>query len=293
MARDKRRLSPKAALIQRVRQEGARLSGKQATLANFFLEEYQKAAFMTAAEVAAQLAISPSSVIRFAASLDYDGYPALRRHLHQIVQEDLTGTDLFAQHLKRREPNLLHSLVRRELDNLSRLLRDTSLDDLDRVAGLTAKAERVFVVGLRAASALARYFGYHLAKIHNPVITITDGGDTAFDRLSVAGASDILIAIAFPRYPRETLEIVDFARREGLLVGAITDSILSPLAKRADVVLPVQVEVVSFVDSFCAPQILLTALLAQVSIKNRAKTETALRRFEEIASRQRLFHSVH
>ncbi|MBI4608034.1 MAG: MurR/RpiR family transcriptional regulator [Candidatus Rokubacteria bacterium] len=291
MSPDRPRLSPKSLLIQRLKQQGGRLSGKPAALASFLLEEYRKAAFMTAAEVASELEISPSTVIRFAASLGYDGYPALRRHLHKIVQEDLTGTDLFAAHLRRRGPNLLHSLVRREIENLSRLLKDTSLDDLDRLAGLIAKAERVFVVGLRASSALARYFGYHLSKIHNPVVTITNGSDMAFDPLSVVGAADVLIAIGFPRYPRETLEIVDFARREGVLVGAITDSVLSPLAKRADVVVPARAEVVSFVDSFCAPQVLLTALLVQVSVKNQAKTEGRLRRFEEIADRQRLFYS--
>lgn len=288
---NKRRLSPKTILVRRLRREGNRLSGKRAALANFLLEEYRKAAFMTAAELADELEISPSTVIRFATSLGYDGYPALRRHLHQIVQEDLTGTDLFALHLRRREPDLLHSLVQREIENLSRLLKDTSLDDLDRLAGLIARADRVFVVGLRASSALARYFGYHLAKIHTQVITITSGGDAAFDHLSALGASAVLLAIGFPRYPRETLEIVDFARREGVFVGAITDSILSPLAKRADVVIPVRAEVVSFVDSFCAPQVLLTALLVQVSVKNQAKTEARLKRFEEIADRQRLFHS--
>ncbi len=284
-------LSPKSSLVQRLRRNGNRLSGKRAALATFFLEEYQKAAFMTAAEVAAQLGTSPSTVIRFAASLGYDGYPALRRHLYQMVQGDLTGTDLFERHLKRREPNILHSIVRQEIENLSRLLRQSPMEDLDRLAGFTAKAERVFVVGLRASSALAHYFGYHLGKIHARVVTITQGGSTAFDRLSMAGSSDVLLAIGFPRYPRETLEIVDFARREGLFVGAVTDSVLSPLAKRADIVIPVRAEVVSFVDSFCAAQVLLTALLVQVSVKNQTQTEARLRRFEEIAHRQRLFHS--
>jgi DNA-binding MurR/RpiR family transcriptional regulator len=287
----RRSLSPRASLAQRLKQNGNRLSGKRATLANFFLEEYQKAAFMTAAEVGAHLGTSSSTVVRFATSLGYEGYPALRRHLHRIVQADLTGTDLFAQHLKRREANLLHSVVQREIQHLSRLLKDNPIDELERLAGLIAKAERVFVVGLRASSALASYLGYHLSKIHPHAVTITQGGNAAFERLSTVGASDVLVAIGFPRYPRETLEIVDFARREGFLVGTITDSVLSPLARRAAIVIPVRAEVVSFVDSLCAPQVLLTTLLVRVSEKNQAKTEARLRRFEEIATQQRFFHS--
>jgi DNA-binding MurR/RpiR family transcriptional regulator len=287
----KRPLSPKASLVGRLRSEARGLSGKRAALASFLIEEYQKAAFMTAAELAEHLRVSSATVVRFATSLGYDGYPALRRHLHQIVQEDLTGTDLFERHLRRREPDLLHSLVKQEIGNLSRLLKETSSDDLERLAGVMARAERVFVVGLRASSALAHYFGYHLAKIHDQVVTIANGGDIAFNALSLLGASDVMLAIAFPRYPRQTLEIVDFARREGLFVGAITDSVLSPLARRADVVIPVRAEVISFVDSLCAPHLLLTALLIRASEKNQAKTEARLRRFEEIAERQRFFHS--
>ncbi|MGH7265617.1 MAG: MurR/RpiR family transcriptional regulator [Candidatus Rokuibacteriota bacterium] len=271
-------------------QERNRLSGKQAVLAAFLLREYRKAAFMTAGELATQLKVSSSTIVRFAVSLGYDGYPGLRRHLYQIVQEDLTGTDLFAMHVTSGEQNPLHSLVHRETENLSRLLTDTSMDDLERLAGLLAKAPRVFVVGLRAASGLAQYLGYHLGKVHRHVVTTLTGDDGAFDALLGAGASDIMVAIGFPRYPRGTLELMDAARQDGVFVAAITDSVLSPLAKRADMTIPVR-QVTSFVDSFAAPQVLLTALLGLVSVRDQGMTEGRLRRFEEVAKRQRLFHA--
>ena len=278
-------------LMERLRQNGRRRSRKNAVLANFFLEEYQRAAFMTAAKVGEHLALSPSTVVRFAASMGYEGYPALRRHLHQMVQADLRGTELFARHVKRREPNLLHSIIQRETQNLSRLLKDHPMEELDRLAGAIVRAGRVFVVGFRASSSLARYFGYHLEKIHPLVFTLTEEGSRAFDFLSAAGPSDVMIAIGFPRYPREELELIDFARGEGVVVGAVTDSVLSPLAKRANIVLPVRAEVVSFVDSFCAPQVVLTSLLVRASMKNQLRTRSRLKRFEELASRQRFFHS--
>ncbi len=280
----------KSSLAERLRQNGRRLSRKHAVLANFFLEEYRRAAFMTAAEIGARLVISPSTVVRFATAMGYAGYPALRRQLHQMVQADLRGTELFARHVERREPNLLHSIIERETQNLSRLLKDHPMEELDRLAGAIVRAGRVFVVGFRASSSLARYFGYHLEKIHPLVFTLTEGGSRAFDLLSTAGPSDVLIAVGFPRYPREELELIDFARREGVVVGAVTDSVLSPLAKRASVVIPVRGEVVSFVDSFCAPQVVLTALLVRASMKNQLRTRARLKRFEELASRQGFFH---
>jgi hypothetical protein len=53
----------------------------------------------------------------------------------------------------------------------------------------------------------------------------------------------------------------------------------------------VRIHVASFVDSFAAPQVLLTLLLGLVSVRDRSRTEACLRRFEDVAGRRRLFHS--
>lgn len=266
------------------------MSKKHAALATFFLEGYQKAAFMTVAEVAAQLRVSPATVIRFATALGYRGYPALRRHLHEIVQEDLDGTNLFANHLRERDPNVLHSIVRRETDSLTRLLNEQPIAELERAATAVAKAARVFVVGVRSASSLAQYFGYHLGKIRDEVVTITSGGSAMLDRCATMGASDVMLAVAFPRYPRETLELAELASRHRALVVAMTDSVLSPLAKLADVTISVHHAVIAHLDMFSAPQALLAALLVLTSERDQPRTEKSLRRFEEIAGWQRTFH---
>jgi DNA-binding MurR/RpiR family transcriptional regulator len=100
-----------------------------------------------------------------------------------------------------------------------------------------------------------------------------------------------MVAISLPRYPRETLELMDYAREERVTVAAITDSVLSPVAKRADVTLPVHAEPVTFVDAYCVVQALLTAIVVQYSQLSRDRTQTMLRRFERVASRNAIFHS--
>ena len=281
------------ALLEKIRNGARRLSRKQAAVAAFLAEEHQKAAFMTAAELARHLEVSEATVIRCAVALGYAGYPALRRHLHQIVQEDLTSTDLFALPLRRggREQDWLRTVVEKEVENLTRLTKELPADDLDRLARQIVRAQKVIVAGFRASASLARFLGYNLGKIHEGVVTVTGAAGGAWDHFRSLPAPSLLIAIGFPRYPREILELMDFAREERLFVAALTDSVLSPLAKRADLVLPVRAELVSFVDSYCAPQAVIAALLIQVSVKNRERTEALLRRFEEIAERRRLFYS--
>jgi DNA-binding MurR/RpiR family transcriptional regulator len=73
-------------------------------------------------------------------------------------------------------------------------------------------------------------------------------------------------------------------------VAAVTDSFLSPVARRADLVLPVKTEPVSFVDTHGAPQALITTLLVEYGLRARERTEAVLGRFERIATRQSIFH---
>lgn len=46
-------------------------------IGRFILENYDKAAFMTASRLGKTVSVSESTVVRFAAELGYDGYPAM------------------------------------------------------------------------------------------------------------------------------------------------------------------------------------------------------------------------
>jgi DNA-binding MurR/RpiR family transcriptional regulator len=230
-------------------------------------------------------------VVRFADALGYDGFPGLKRQLHRIVQDDLSGLDLFALHLRRQQSDVLGSLVQSEIENLSALWRDLPMDVVRRVAARILRARHVLVCGLRAESGLARYLWYHLSKIHPDALLIGDDLDGSLDRMSKRNSQDIVVAICFPRYARGTVEVAKFAKQTGMYVAAITDSPLSPLTRYSDIALYARPEVVSFVDSFSAPQVLLTALLVQVALHNPHSTRAHLSRFERLASRHRFFHA--
>lgn len=275
------------------RLQASSLSPKHRAIAQYLAESYRDAASQTAAEISAALGTSEATVIRFAQQLGYEGYPELRRHLHRMLREDLTSIELFErplpQHGKRRD--VLTSVVQAEMAHLRTVAADLSREDLGRlVKGLHA-APRVYVAGHRASASLAHFLGYTLGKVHPDVVTLARGGSAEYDALRAIPAGTWLVALAFPRYPRETLELVDFVREEGVSVGAITDSVLSPIAKRADVVLSVPVGPVSFVDSYCAPQAVIAALLVEYGLRARDRTEVLLAGFERIASRRSIFYA--
>ncbi len=287
----------KSAFFRRLQERA--LSPKQRAIGQYLTQHYRVAAPQTAAELAAAVGTSEATVIRFAARLGYAGYPELRRHLHRMVSEDLTSIELLARPLRALGPlrsngrsrDTLTSVVRAEMQHLRVLAEKTSRDDFTRlVKGLLA-ARRVYVVGHRASAALAAFLGYTLGKVHEDVVTLTGGSSAADDSLRAVPAGTWLVGIAFPRYPRETLDLMAFARDEGITVAAITDSCLSPAARRADLVLPVAAEPVSFVDAHGAPLALIAAILVEYGLRARDRTAAGLRRFERVAARRSIFYS--
>ena len=63
----------------------------QKKIANFILESYDKAAFMTASRLGKRVGVSESTVVRFAAELGYDGYPDMQRSLQKMIRNRLTS----------------------------------------------------------------------------------------------------------------------------------------------------------------------------------------------------------
>jgi hypothetical protein len=82
---------------------------------------------------------------------------------------------------------------------------------------------------------------------------------------------------------------------DGRLVNVMgdQDSLLSPAARHADLVLPVEAEPVSFVDAQCASQAIIATLLVEYGLRARERTEAGLGSFERLAVRHAFFHTDH
>ena len=275
------------------RVQASSLSPKRRRIAEYLATNYRTAVAQTAAELAAAMGTSEATVIRLARELGYDGFPELRRQLHEMVRADFTSLDLLERERSRHAENYdtLAEVAQVEIGHLRAMVAKVPREEFGRFVDVLVQGKRVYVAGHRASAALAQFFGYELAKVHPDVVTLCGDGSAADDAFRVVPPDTWLVGIAYPRYPRETLEILDFAREEGISIATITDSVVSPAARRADLTLAVGAAPVSFVDSHGAPQALISALLVEYSLRARRRTETMLRRFERIAERRRIFHT--
>lgn len=279
------------ALAERIRGRAGAFSEGQRAVADYILREYEKAAFLTAARLGARVGVSESTVVRFAMTLGYSGYPAMQGSLQDMVRNKLTTVDRLLGSVDglAGDETVLAKVLQRDIDNIRQTLQETLPESFDQAVQLILDARTIYVSGLRGASAPAHFLSFCLNWALGNVRPVISGVEDWLEQMSALDPADLVIAISFPRYTRRTVEIADYARARGAGVLAITDSVMSPLAHRATVVLTAHSGIDSFVDSFTAPLSLINALLTAVGQKAQSRTVPALERLEGDWGRYRVF----
>ena len=80
-------------LISKINEKYGRMSKGQKLLANYIIDNYDKAVFLTAAKLGDILGISESTVVRFASFIGYSGYPEFQQALEAMVRSKLNTSD--------------------------------------------------------------------------------------------------------------------------------------------------------------------------------------------------------
>jgi DNA-binding MurR/RpiR family transcriptional regulator len=106
----------------RIRQERATMSKSFAKLADFLLDSYIEAAFMTASELAHELDLDAATVVRFAQTLGYKGFPDLQREIRQRVL-----TDLLVRPEQAKDAESVPGVVTNAMQDLSLALEQTRI----------------------------------------------------------------------------------------------------------------------------------------------------------------------
>jgi DNA-binding MurR/RpiR family transcriptional regulator len=270
------------------------LSPKMAQLAAFVGEHYLQVAFMSTRELAAAAGVSPATVVRFPTALGYPTFDAMRASIQDRINVDLTGVErLRALPDTARSPSaLLRRIIDADVQSLRALAQTFSEPQLERFVGALLNAERVTVLGFRFVGPLALYCGYSLAKIKPNVQAFTQADSSLYDRMRLMDTGDVLVVIAFARYPADLIALVRYGHGLGRQILAITDSPLSPVLPLAEVALFAKVSVVDFVGSLAAPAALINCVVSELGVKMGEKAVERLQAIEDAAGAAGIFASA-
>ncbi|AIS52433.1 transcriptional regulator, RpiR family [Thermoanaerobacter kivui] len=269
-------------LIKRIQDNYAKLSKSQKIIAEYIINHYDKAAFMTAAKLGANINISESTVVRFANTLGYNGYPELQSALQELIKNKLTTVQRLEMTEETDEIAILNNVLKSDIENIKETLTEINKETFKKVVSDIFEAKKIYIIGSRSSIAIAEYLGFYLNLILENVSVVKPGISDVFEQILRVCEKDLVIGIGFPRYSKRTLEVLKYAKSQNAKIVTITDSLISPLTSVADEILIAKSNMASFVDSLVAPLSLVNALIVAVGLKEKDKIAETFEKLESI-----------
>lgn len=264
----------------------SKFSKGQRIIAKYILNNYDKAAFMTAGKLGRIVGVSESTVVRFAAELGYDGYPSMRKALQEMIRNRLTSVQrIEVAKSMIDDTDLVKSIIGSDMQNLQATLELLEHDSFNKLVDSIVEAKNIYIVGMRTSTSLATFLGLYLNLLRDNVNVVHDtAASEIYEQIIRISTGDLFIGISFPRYSSHTVDAMQFAKKMGAKTAAITDSSASPLNGIADVCLHAKSDMVSFLDSLVAPMSLINAIIVAVGIRNKERVSETFERLEKIWS---------
>jgi DNA-binding MurR/RpiR family transcriptional regulator len=266
--------------------DGIALSRKQRALVSYIEHNPKFAAFATAAELGRRAGSHPSTVVRLAQMLGYDGFPEFQEAIRHRYIASLNAVALMRAHATELDGDVALASLDQEIRNLSATRSTLDRNVLRLVAVRILQARSVLIVGFASHGGVAQIVT-HLGRFMGlPFEAENRGGVTLATRLATLGPEDVVIGTAAWWVIRDTREALAAARAQGATTVAVVDNRASPLAQVADHVLITRTESVSFFQSMLGPLAVFNALIAEIAAAGgtelRERMDATTRMFERL-----------
>ena len=234
-------------------------------------------AFGTAASIAASAGVQPSTLVRFAQLLGFDGFTAMQAVFRERLRERNSSYDERLLTLRARAETgagnraVLDGFAAAATTSLRDLSRTVDETGLEKAVALLAKAGTIHVLARRRSYPVASYIAYALGKLGIRVQLVESAAGLEAEMIGLATAGDAAIAVSFSPYAPATIEHAGALARQGVPVVAITDSSFSPLAAVATVWFEVAEADFAGFRSLSASMALAMTLCVGVAEKRRAQ----------------------
>ena len=256
----------------------------QKLIANYILQSYDKAAFMTASRLGKTVGVSESTVVRFAVELGFDGYPSMQRTLQELVRNKLTSVQrIEVANDRSGNQDVVSTVLQADIDTLRKTSETLDRREMNESVELILQAKRIYIIGVRSSTAIADFLNFYFRNIFENVSLVSSTSTSEmFEQMLRVGKGDVVIGISLPRYSSRTVKTMQYAKDCGAATIAITDKPDAPAGKLADHVLVAKSDMVSIVDSLVAPMSVVNALIVAVSRRREEQVSTTFKNLERL-----------
>jgi len=266
-------------VAEQLRRSLGELAPAERRVARALLAVYPAAGLGTVAGLAEEASTSSATVVRLVQKLGYAGFPEFQETLRCELADRRTGPVERLDTTATRGTDVLEPMAKRLADVTASILTTVPRAELDAAVALLADTKRrVYLAGGRVSHSLAEYLTTHLGRMRPGVHLMPRDRMRRHAELLDLRRRDVLVVLDFRRYEAATVDLATRARQRDVRLVVITDVLLSPAARDATVVLPVEVDSPSPFDTSVSSIALLEVLLFATI---HALGEPALERMSE------------
>lgn len=271
-------------LLNRVNERYGSLSKGQKLLAAYITDNYDKAAFLTAARLGKMVGVSESTVVRFASQLGYKGYPQFQKAMEELVQQRLHDAHQMEDIYSRiSQAEILGTVLKSDMERIRETLEHMDKHAFDMAVDIILDARHIFVLGVRSCAPLAQFLAFYLNMIFDDVRLLhTSSSSELLEQMVRIGEGDVMVGISFPRYSIRTLKAMELANNRNAKVITLTDSIHSPMNLYSSCNLIAASGMSSILDSLTAPLSVINALILAVCMKKKGEVAKTLELLEQV-----------
>jgi DNA-binding MurR/RpiR family transcriptional regulator len=262
-----------------------RMNGAQKRLGRYLQNDSSALLVSNVSDLANAVGVSKATVVRFAKSLGYKGFPEFKRDIQKEMRRKLRAASRMEQTFAElgNDENIFAKLIKRDIELLQETLQAASLPDFHRAVEIIWRARKVYIIGLNASMALAYLLHFRLVRVKKEAHWVfLTGGTSLLEQLAFMERDDVLIAIDFVNVPREVETALRHAKKVGAPILGITDFPSSPIAKAANVCLYAKRGLHSTVNSLTPAFSLVNALAIAVAWTKKGDSIKALNDLDQL-----------
>lgn len=249
------------------------LTKSERRIANFLRKNQEEAAFLPAGEIARKLGLSEATLVRFARTLGFSSYPAMRTVLQDNFRRRVSHSARMRGRINdlREGGDIFDRLTVTEIDYLTQALESIDRNALKQAVNLISEHRRIFVFGLGPSISLVDLLEIRLRRFGKDVVPLKSSGRELLDEILMMTPEDLLFVICFFDQNPALKLILEYGKSLGCSSIMLTDTLDTILGDKVDVVLAARRGPIGEFHSLVVPMTVINSLLLAVAAKDQEK----------------------
>ncbi|RNF39654.1 MurR/RpiR family transcriptional regulator [Planococcus salinus] len=262
------------------------LSKSQKIVATHVLDHPRQVALKSAHELGAVIHVSETTVIRFCYSLGLSGYGELQKVIREQLLNQESSLTAYQQGKVELEQqsHLFSQVMEQDRKMISETMAQIQEADYERAVERLAKAENIYILGLRSSFTAANWLAYTIGLVRPDVKLIRPETEDVIQTISEMDERSVLVVISFHRYLKETVRIAELAKKQNSFVIGISDSQLAPIHASSDILFPIYSPNKSTLDATASLFSFMNAIVAGLVVTDREAFEKRQEKYRSLDS---------